>query len=95
MDVNIVYSRDTKLMINYSFSLLWSRNGEGWVKLRQKFHKKMLVPVYMKQFYPAFSDVAVDAVELLKSTRDENSIVKDVYNSVLGRWALECKCFIF
>ena len=51
----------------------------------------MLAPTSVKPFYPQFSDVALDAIEYLKSLRDENSIVKDVREEVLGKWALECK----
>jgi len=64
-------------------------NGEEWAELRRKFHKKMLAPTSVKPFYPQFSDVALDAIEYLKSLRDENSIVKDVREEVLGKWALE------
>lgn len=41
-------------------------------------------------FYPSFNDLAVDAVELLKTMRDDDSIVNDVRHHVLGRWAVEC-----
>ena len=51
----------------------------------------MLAPMNVKPFYPLFSDVALDAIEYLKSLRDENSIVNDVREEVLGKWALECK----
>ena len=51
----------------------------------------MLSPVNVKVFYPLFSDVAVDAVDYLKSLRDENSVINDVREAVLGKWALECK----
>ena len=51
----------------------------------------MLAPMNMKAFYPQFSDVAVDAIEYLKSRRDEKSIVNDVREEVLGKWALECE----
>ena len=51
----------------------------------------MLAPMNMKAFYPQFSDVAVDAIEYLKSLRDEKSIIKDVREEVLGKWALECE----
>ena len=51
----------------------------------------MLAPTNMKAFYPLFSDIAVDAVEYLKGLRDENSIVNDVREEVIGKWALECK----
>ena len=54
----------------------------------------MLAPTNVKVYYPQFSDVAVDAVEYLRSLRDENSIVNDVRDSVLGKWALECKYVI-
>ena len=70
------------------------RNGEEWAELRRKFHRKMLAPTNVKVYYPQFSDVAVDAVEYLRSLRDENSIVNDVRESVLGKWALECKYVI-
>ena len=55
----------------------------------------MLAPMNMKMFYPQFSDVAVDAVEYIRSLRDENSIVNDVREEVLGKWALECKYAIW
>jgi len=64
-------------------------NGEEWAELRRKFQKKMLAPMNVKPFYPLFSDVAVDAVEHLRSLRDENSIINDVCEEVVGRWALE------
>jgi len=64
-------------------------NGEEWAELRRKFHKKMLAPINMKMFYPQFSDVAVDAVECIRRLRDENSIINDVREEVLGKWALE------
>ena len=51
----------------------------------------MLAPINVKVFYPLFSDVAIDAVDYLKSLRDENSIINDVREAVLGKWALECK----
>ena len=74
-------------------SLFLNSNGEEWAELRRKFQKKMLAPMNVKPFYPLFSDVAVDAVEHLRSLRDENSIINDVCEEVVGRWALECKCF--
>ena len=67
------------------------RNGEEWAKLRRKLHKKMLSPVNLKVFYPLFSDVAIDAIDYLKGLRDENSVIYDVREEVLGKWALECK----
>ena len=51
----------------------------------------MLAPINMKMFYPQFSDVAVDAVECIRRLRDENSIINDVREEVLGKWALECE----
>ena len=54
----------------------------------------MLVPANMKVFYPLFSDVAADAVDYLKSLRDENSVINDVREEVLGKWSLECKFLI-
>ena len=54
----------------------------------------MMVPAKVKVFYPLFSDVAVDAVDYLKSLRDENSVINDVREAVLGKWAVECKYFI-
>ena len=51
----------------------------------------MLAPASIKSFYPQFSDIAVDAVEYLKRLRDENSIVNDIREEVIGKWALECK----
>ena len=74
-----------------AFFVSGCRNGEEWAELRRKFHKKMLAPTNMKVYYPQFSDIAVDAVEYLRSLRDENAIVNDVRESVLGKWALECK----
>jgi len=64
-------------------------NGEEWAELRRKFHKKMLAPASIKAFYPLFSDIAVDAVEYIKRLRDENSIVNDIREEVIGKWALE------
>ena len=54
----------------------------------------MLSPVNVKVFYPLFSDVAIDAVDYLKSLRGENSIIKDIHETVLGKWALECKYLV-
>ena len=51
----------------------------------------MLVPGNIKAFYPLFSDIAIEAVNLLRSMRDENSVVENVRDGVLGKWALECK----
>ena len=51
----------------------------------------MLVPANVKVFYPLFSDVAIDAIDYLKGLRDENSVIKDVREEVLGKWTLECK----
>jgi len=64
-------------------------NGEEWAELRRKFNKKMLAPMHMKTYYPLFSDVAVEAIDFLKTLRDEKSIVNDVQEAVLGKWALE------
>ena len=51
----------------------------------------MLAPMHVKTYYPLFSDVAVEAIEYLRSLRDEKSIVNDVQEEVLGKWALECE----
>ena len=51
----------------------------------------MLAPMHMKTYYPLFSDVAVEAIDFLKTLRDEKSIVNDVQEAVLGKWALECE----
>ena len=54
----------------------------------------MLAPVNVKVFYPLFSDVAIDAVDYLKGLRDEHSIITDVREEVLGKWAIECRYFV-
>ena len=51
----------------------------------------MLSPGKVKVFYPLFSDVAVDAIDYLKSFRDENSVVNNIHEKILGKWALESK----
>eukprot|EP00795_Rhopilema_esculentum_P012775 gene12775-3508_t len=64
-------------------------NGEEWAALRKMLSEAMMKPINVKRFYPAFSSVALDAIDSINTIKDQNGIIQDIRESVLGKWSLE------
>ncbi|XP_065051327.1 1,25-dihydroxyvitamin D(3) 24-hydroxylase, mitochondrial-like [Rhopilema esculentum] len=64
-------------------------NGEEWAALRKMLSGPMMKPINVKGFYPAFSSVALDAIDSINTIKGQDGIIQDFRESVLGKWSLE------
>ena len=54
----------------------------------------MLPPMKIKNYFPSFSQVANDGIQVIKRMRDDENVIKETLKDFLGRWSMECEsCF--
>ena len=54
----------------------------------------MLPPVKIKNYFPSFSQVLNDGIQVIKRMRNDENVTKKTLKDFLGRWSIECEsCF--
>ncbi len=90
-----IYSKRSPKLIKkrfYKFSLLWSRQGDDWHRVRSPLQQLLIKPRSALRYLPKMDKCAQDFVDLMKATKSANGEVPE-FQQTMYRWAIECKLY--
>ncbi|CAD5118411.1 DgyrCDS7121 [Dimorphilus gyrociliatus] len=80
----LVYYRESRGL----GSGLGESNGMDWLNIRNKAQRILLKPMSVSSYLPAQNEVSLDFIQRLKTVRNSENIIPDMYKE-LKRWSLE------
>lgn len=74
----------------YNSGGLFPSNGEEWFRLRHMFQKPLMQQGAMSAYVDVLQEVTLDVANLVRQTRDSNTLEVEDFLKQLYQWALEC-----